>query len=215
MRWSSNSPSPATRSTSSGRTRTTPSSPSCPTCRTARRGGTYEEALSQVQSAIRGHIKVAEKYGDPVPEPRPPREVDGSDPVQNTGEVDRSDATDFPHHASFSSYDTVLRNLADQQRAAQDLVRQSVNAYAYFLGSALSVYQQAFQQTVQVAQSSMQTAGQVAQQSVQAVGQAAQQSAGAAGQVMEESASDAVQTEQESSNAAGQATQQDQGVYRG
>ncbi len=33
-------------------------------------GDTYEDALREVQVAIQGHIKVAEKYGDPVPEPK-------------------------------------------------------------------------------------------------------------------------------------------------
>ncbi len=33
-------------------------------------GETYEEALAQVKVAIRGHLKVIEKYGDPVPEPK-------------------------------------------------------------------------------------------------------------------------------------------------
>ncbi len=33
-------------------------------------GETHEEALTQVKAAIRGHIKVAEKYGDPIPEPK-------------------------------------------------------------------------------------------------------------------------------------------------
>lgn len=34
-------------------------------------GETREEALSQVQDAIRGHIKVREKHGDPIPDPSP------------------------------------------------------------------------------------------------------------------------------------------------
>jgi len=33
-------------------------------------GETYEEALAQVKVAIRGHLKVAEKYGDPIPQPK-------------------------------------------------------------------------------------------------------------------------------------------------
>lgn len=33
-------------------------------------GETYEEALAQVKVAIRGHLKVIERYGDPIPEPR-------------------------------------------------------------------------------------------------------------------------------------------------
>ncbi len=33
-------------------------------------GETYEEALAQVKVAIRGHLKVAEKYGDSIPEPK-------------------------------------------------------------------------------------------------------------------------------------------------
>lgn len=32
-------------------------------------GDTYEEALAEVKVAIRGHLRVAKKYGDPVPEP--------------------------------------------------------------------------------------------------------------------------------------------------
>jgi predicted RNase H-like HicB family nuclease len=32
-------------------------------------GETREEALAQVQDAIRGHIKVRQKHGDPIPEP--------------------------------------------------------------------------------------------------------------------------------------------------
>jgi predicted RNase H-like HicB family nuclease len=34
-------------------------------------GETREEALAQIQDAIRGHIKVRQKYGDPIPEPKP------------------------------------------------------------------------------------------------------------------------------------------------
>lgn len=33
-------------------------------------GETYEEALAQAKVAITGHLKVAEKYGDPIPEPK-------------------------------------------------------------------------------------------------------------------------------------------------
>ncbi len=33
-------------------------------------GETREEALAQAQDAIRGHINVRRKYGDPTPEPR-------------------------------------------------------------------------------------------------------------------------------------------------
>lgn len=33
-------------------------------------GETQEEALAQVKVAIRGHLKVAEKYEDPIPEPK-------------------------------------------------------------------------------------------------------------------------------------------------
>ncbi|CAN5847975.1 type II toxin-antitoxin system HicB family antitoxin [soil metagenome] len=33
-------------------------------------GDTHEEALAQVKIAIRGNLKVAEKYGDPIPEPK-------------------------------------------------------------------------------------------------------------------------------------------------
>lgn len=44
-------------------------------------GETYEEALAQVRVAIRGHLKVAEKYGDPIPEPKArPREESGTGP---------------------------------------------------------------------------------------------------------------------------------------
>jgi antitoxin HicB len=34
-------------------------------------GATREEALEQVQDAVGGHIKVRQKYGDPIPEPKP------------------------------------------------------------------------------------------------------------------------------------------------
>lgn len=33
-------------------------------------GETYEEALAQVKVAIKGHLNVAEQYGDPIPEPK-------------------------------------------------------------------------------------------------------------------------------------------------
>ncbi len=33
-------------------------------------GETYEEALAQVKVAIRGHLKVAQKHGDQIPEPK-------------------------------------------------------------------------------------------------------------------------------------------------
>ena len=32
-------------------------------------GDSREEALAQAQDAIRGHLKVRQKYGDPIPEP--------------------------------------------------------------------------------------------------------------------------------------------------
>ena len=171
-------------------------------------GGTYEEALAQVQEAIRGHIEVAQKYGDPIPEPRPPHEIDGSDPVQQTEAVDRSG----PMHSleeDVASYATALLNLANQQRAFQDLTRQSASTYAYFLGSALSVYQQAMQQATQVAQSNMERAGQVARSGMQAAGQAAQQSVEAATQVAsQDSANVAGQATQDSASSAGQASEE-------
>lgn len=39
-------------------------------------GGTYEEALTQVQDAIRGHIEVRLETGRPVPEPRSHDEIE-------------------------------------------------------------------------------------------------------------------------------------------
>ena len=159
-------------------------------------GDTYEEALSQVQSAIRGHVKVARKYGDPVPEPRPPREINGSDPVRRTEAVDQSAPTS-PLQDVHVSYDAMLRNLGGQQRAFRDLAQQSANAYSDFLNSALSFYQQTLQQATQVAQSNLQQVGQVAQQGVQAASQAAQSTTQAAQQ----------QAAQESANAAKQAGQ--------
>lgn len=33
-------------------------------------GETYEDALREIQVAIRGHLKVAGKYGDPIPQPK-------------------------------------------------------------------------------------------------------------------------------------------------
>lgn len=169
-------------------------------------GDTYEEALSQVQSAIRGHIKVAQKYGDPIPEPRPPREIDGADPVPQPEEVSLIAAKARAQDTSLS-YGTALRTLADQQRALQDLVQESGAAYADFLNSAFSFYQQALQQATQVAQSTVQTAGQVAQQSVQAAGQTNQQTTQAATQAAQESANAASQVGQASANAAGQTSQ--------
>lgn len=32
-------------------------------------GESYEEALAQVQVAIRGHLRVAREHGDPIPRP--------------------------------------------------------------------------------------------------------------------------------------------------
>ena len=32
-------------------------------------GDTYGEAFAQAKVAIRGHLKVAERYGDPIPDP--------------------------------------------------------------------------------------------------------------------------------------------------
>lgn len=46
-------------------------------------GDTYEEALAQVQDAIRGHIEVRLKTGRPVPEPRPHDEIEADErPVE-------------------------------------------------------------------------------------------------------------------------------------
>lgn len=167
-------------------------------------GETYEEALSQVQDAIRGHIKVAQKYGDPFPEPRPPRQIDGSDLPRQTEAADRSDITGSPQDASFS-YETYLRDLADQQRAFQDLFQRSANAYTNYLNSAVSFYQQALQQATQVAQSNLQSAGQVAQSSVQAAQQGTQ---AFANQVGQESAATAEQTGQGSADDDGLVSEQ-------
>ncbi len=34
-------------------------------------GETYEEALAEIQVSIRGHLRVLEETGRPIPEPRP------------------------------------------------------------------------------------------------------------------------------------------------
>ncbi len=45
-------------------------------------GDTYETALEEARVAIRGHLKVAEKYGDPIPEPNSRQEVRESEQQQ-------------------------------------------------------------------------------------------------------------------------------------
>jgi uncharacterized protein YuzE len=95
------------------------------------------------------------------------------------------------------SYGTVLRTLADQQRAIQDATRQSASIYADFLNSALSFYQQAMQQATQVAQSNLQRANQATQQSVQAASQAAQQTLQSASQAAQQSSQEVGRADQD------------------
>lgn len=176
-------------------------------------GDTYQEALDQVQTAIKGHIKVAEKYGDVIPETRAYREVGEAATVQHTESVEQQNTEDLSQ--SVDLYSATLQHFdAQQQRYLQDMAQQVAKSYADFFNSMLYFSQETLLTGLQVAQNSIQVASQATQQGMQAAGQAAQQGVEAASQAAFQSAQTANQTAQQNQEVANQAAQEGAEIAR-
>jgi predicted RNase H-like HicB family nuclease len=133
-------------------------------------GETREEALAQVQDAIRGHVEVRRDTGRPVPEPKARRvEAKVNEAAEQFAEAiresyqalaDRSvSAQELNAQLTQDFFNGVINNLRiqaennralgedlieqqrkQQEKASQALTQESVNAYMDFLNSMFSYY---------------------------------------------------------------------------
>src|SRR5215211_150115 len=132
-------------------------------------GETREEALAQVQDAIRGHVEVRRDTGRPVPEPKARRvEAKVNEAAEQFAEAiresyqtlaDRSvSAQELNAQLTQDFFNGVINNLRTQaegnralsedlieqqrkqQEASQALAQESVNAYMDFLNSMFAYY---------------------------------------------------------------------------
>lgn len=93
-------------------------------------GETYEEALEEVRVAIRGHLRVAEKYGYPIPEPKhhhdareaAPQEAGRASQQQATGQI-AEDPTGPVRQASHNLADSTVALQEINLRLTQDFFR--------------------------------------------------------------------------------------------